>query len=289
MANGELTCVFWDVQHGSAAYINTPANEHIVIDLGVGSYQPANLQFSPLLHLKQRYGVQQLDGVVITHPHRDHLDDIGNFGQLRPRVLVRPRHLSAADVRGGNRPQDSSIIQQYLDISDAYNHPVGPGGSPFCAPWPGGHTIKTFTPTSCSRSNLNNHSVVTVVTHASSKLLLPGDNEPPSWEELLAKPDFVEAIRGTDILLAPHHGRDSGFCAALFDHIRPSLTVISDGRFCDTSATDRYGYVTQGLNVYHQRRGATERRKCLTTRQDGVIIVKCYLRGTTPYLSVTID
>ncbi len=39
---------------------------------------------------------------------------------------------------------------------------------------------------------------------------LPGDNEPPSWEELLAKPDFVEAIRGTDILLAPHHGRPEG-------------------------------------------------------------------------------
>jgi len=288
MANGELTCVFWDVQHGSAAYINTPANEHLVIDLGVGSYQQMNLQFSPLLHLKHRYGVQQLDGVVITHPHRDHLDDIGNFSELSPRVLMRPKHLSAADVLGGNRPQDSPIIQQYLDISATYNRPVSPGENPFRPP-PGGHTITYFTPTSCSRSNLNNHSVVTVVTHADSKLLLPGDNEPPSWEELLAKPDFVEAIRGTDILLAPHHGRDSGFCPALFNYISPYLTVISDGRFCDTSATDRYGRVTRGWKVYHRRSGAIEQRKCLTTRNDGVIIVKCYRQGTTPYLSITID
>jgi beta-lactamase superfamily II metal-dependent hydrolase len=87
MANGELTCLFWDVQHGSATYINTPANEHIVIDLGVGSYQQANLQFSPLRYLKYHYGVQQLNGVVITHPHRDHIDDIGNFDELSPRVL----------------------------------------------------------------------------------------------------------------------------------------------------------------------------------------------------------
>jgi beta-lactamase superfamily II metal-dependent hydrolase len=288
MANGELTCVFWDVQHGSAAYINTPANEHLVIDLGVGSYQQANLQFSPLLHLRDRYGVRQLDGVIITHPHRDHLDDIGNFGELRPRVLVRPKHLSAADVLGGNRLQDSPIIQQYLDISAAYDQPVSPGENPFRPP-PDGHTIRTFTPTSCSPSNLNNHSVVTVVTHAGGKLLLPGDNEPPSWEELLGRRDFVEAIRGTDILLAPHRGRDSGFCPALFEHIRPHLTVISDGRFGDTSATGRYGRVTRGGQVYHRRRGTTEQRKCLTTRQDGVIGVTCYMRGSTPYLNVTID
>jgi beta-lactamase superfamily II metal-dependent hydrolase len=289
MANGELTCVFWDVQHGSATYINTPANEHLAIDLGVGSYQQANLQFSPLLYLKHRYRVQRLDGVVITHPHRDHLDDIGNFDTLSPRVLLRPSHLSDADVLGGNRPQDSPIIEQYLAISARYNQPVTPAETPFRPPWSGGHTIATFTPTSCSPSNLNNHSVVTVLTHAGSKLLLPGDNEPPSWEELLARPDFVEAIDGTDILLAPHHGRDSGFCPALFDYIRPRLTVISDGRLGDTSATDRYAAVTRGWRVHHRQDGASEQRRCLTTRHDGVIVVKCFSLQNTPYLNVTID
>jgi beta-lactamase superfamily II metal-dependent hydrolase len=288
MANGELTCVFWDVQHGSAAYINTPANEHLVIDLGVGSYKEANLQFSPLLHLKRRYGVQRLDGVVITHPHRDHLDDIGNFGELSPRVLVRPKHLSEADVLGSNRSQDSPIIRQYLDISATYDQPVSPGENPFRPARPGGCMITYFAPSSCPRSNLNNHSIVTVVTHVGCKLLLPGDNEPPSWEELLAKPDFVEAIRGTDILLAPHHGRDSGFCPALFDHISPRLTVISDGRFGDTSATGRYAAVTQGWRV-NRRDGTSQERKCLTTRRDGVIVVRCYSRQNRTYLDVTID
>jgi len=281
--------VFWDVQHGSAAYINTPADEHIVIDLGVGSYQGSSLQFSPLLHLKNRYGVRRLDGVVITHPHRDHIDDIGNFDELSPRVLLRPKHLSAEDVRGGNRSKDRSIIDQYLAIDARYNQPVSSGESPFRSPWSDEHTIRTFTPTSCSPSNLNNHSIVTVVTYAGSKLLLPGDNEPPSWEELLARRDFVEAIRGTDILLAPHHGRDSGFCPALFKHIEPRLTVISDGRFCDTSATSRYGNVTKGWKVHRRRKGTSEERKCVTTRNDGVINVKCYSRENTNYLIVTID
>jgi hypothetical protein len=167
---------------------------------------------------------------------------------------------------------------------------VSPQESPFRPPWSGGHTITTFTPTSCSRSNLNNHSVVTVVTYAGCKFLLPGDNEPPSWEELLARADFVEAIRGTDILLAPHHGRQSGFSPALFDYIEPRLTVVSDGRFGDTSATARYVGVTQGWTVHHRRDGTSEQRKCLTTRHDGVIVVKCgYSPGNRTYLNVTID
>jgi beta-lactamase superfamily II metal-dependent hydrolase len=294
MANDELTCVFWDVQHGSATYVNTPSNEHIVVDLGVGSYHGVGSyprvgrQFSPLLHLKRRYGVQQLDGVVITHPHRDHIDDIDNFHELAPRVLVRPSHLSDADVRRGNRSQDRQVVEQYLRISAEYDQPVNPEESPFRQPRSAGHTIRTFTPTSCARSNLNNHSVVTVITYAGMKLLLPGDNESPSWEELLARRDFLDAIDGTDILLASHHGRESGFCPALFDYIEPRLTVISDGRFCDTSATARYVAVTRGWTVYH-RNGRSEQRKCLTTRHDGVIVVECYSRGSQRILNVTID
>ena len=81
-----LQFVFWDVQHGSASYIKTPNGRHMVIDLGTGSYSE-NKEFSPLTHLKNKYGVRQLDYAVITHPHRDHIDDIFSFGGLSPKTL----------------------------------------------------------------------------------------------------------------------------------------------------------------------------------------------------------
>ena len=74
----DLQIVVWDVQHGNATYIKTPGGKHIVQDLGIGSYGEGRSEFSPLLHLKNG-GVNRLDGVIITHPHRDHLDDIFNF------------------------------------------------------------------------------------------------------------------------------------------------------------------------------------------------------------------
>jgi competence protein ComEC len=83
--------VFWDDQHGHATYIKTPNNRHIVIDLGTGDYSSNNEAFSPLQHLKYNYHVNQLDYVIITHPHLEHISDILNFDDLRPKVLLCPR------------------------------------------------------------------------------------------------------------------------------------------------------------------------------------------------------
>ena len=134
----------------------------------------------------------------------------------------------------------------------------------------GGVSLLTFVPHRSPTANVNNHSVVTVMTYAGVKFLLPGDNEPPSWDELLEQRSFVEAIQNTHVLVAPHHGRRSGFHRPLFDYISPLLTVISDGRFVDTSATNRYSDVSSGFTVSN-RQGGQALRKCVTTRNDGVI------------------
>jgi competence protein ComEC len=264
-----LKIVIWDVQHGNAAYIRTPNNQHIVIDLGTGSR--SDLTFSPLRYLKNFWGVTQLDCVIITHPHRDHLDDIFNFDDLHPKVLYRPNHISEASTRKSNKDTDNEIISKYIEISNRYTATVL--ADPLYSTNNGGVDIQTFVPTGCSESNINNHSIVTVLSYAQSKVLIPGDNEPVSWKELLQRNDFISAIRNTDILVAPHHGRDSGFCSELFDYISPKLTIISDGRFCDTSATGRYANKTNGCTVY-RRNGGTDERKCVTTRKDGVVLIE---------------
>jgi competence protein ComEC len=63
--------------------------------------------------------------------------------------------------------------------------------------------------------NLNNCSIVTVLSYARSKIIIPGDNESSSWKALLKRNDLKTAIKDADILLAPHHGRESGWHAEL--------------------------------------------------------------------------
>ena len=263
-----LRLAIWNLQHGSAAYIQTPNGKHIAIDLG------ASKAFSPLQHLR-RNGVQQLDHVTITHPHMDHIDDILNFDLLAPRTLRTPKHLTEDDIRDGNpKPSQEAEakIQKYLEVRRRYSSPVGTQDRVDLPQNNGGVSIKRFAPTQSSTGNLNNHSVVTVLEYSGVKILLPGDNESASWEELLNRGDFVAAIAGTHVLVASHHGRESGFHSPLFDHFRPAITLISDGRTVDTSATSRYTNVTKGWLV-RRRNGTRQDRKCVTTRNDGTIEV----------------
>jgi competence protein ComEC len=60
-------------------------------------------------------------------------------------------------------------------------------------------------------------SLVVVVSYADLKMVIAGDNESPSWKELLNDPTFVTAIKGANVLLASHHGRDAGYSADLFE------------------------------------------------------------------------
>ena len=269
----ETTFVFWDVQHGSAAYIRTPNGKHIVIDLGTGSHE-GNTPFSPLLYLKYKHNVQRLDAVIITHPHRDHLDDIFNFDALSPKAFCRPVHLSETDVRRGNQSRDSAVIDKYLEINSRYTGSIASASNPFLPNNNGGVTIQPFMSSACARSNLNNHSLVTIISYGGLKIIIPGDNEKPSWNDLLEREDFRAAIQGTHVLVASHHGRESGFSPALFNHISPYLTIISDGPAKETSVSDRYAQRTRGWHVDKRSSRTTQERKCLTTRNDGVIVVR---------------
>ena len=283
--------VFWDVQHGNASYIKSPNDRNIVIDLGTGSYANNDQIFSPLLHLKNYYDIVQLDYVIVTHPHLDHIDDILNFDHLSPKVFKRSSHLSKEDILVNVREEDRPKFDKYLEINNRYNQPLGENDpdDPCNPDNYGGLIIKNFTPSNCSTSNINNHSIITVIWYAGIKVIFTGDNELASFNELMENEQFVSTVKDTDILLAPHHGRDSGYHNDFVSIVNPRLVVISDSHFCDTSAISRYNNKCRGWTVY-KRDGSSEKRKCLTTRNDGVITVSFGNESNnTPFLNVKIN
>ena len=169
-----LRFITWNVEHGSAALIQTPNGQQIAIDLG------ADAGFSPLRHMKYRMGIDQLDKVIITHPHMDHIEDILNFDLLRPRILLRPRQLTADDISKGHNnvgPEAVQIYQKYLEIDAKYTSLVDSADDPDIATNNGGASIATFSPLRSPKTNLNNHSIVTVIEYQGVKILSPGDNE----------------------------------------------------------------------------------------------------------------
>jgi beta-lactamase superfamily II metal-dependent hydrolase len=280
-----LRVICWDVEHGNAAYIKTPFDKHIALDLGNSS------SFSPLQFLKESFNVQKLDEVIITHPHADHISDISNFDSLSPRVLSRPKHLTEEEIRKANRTEDKAVIDKYMEIHNRYTVPVKKEANPELAENNGGVSFHTFKDTSTSKNNINNHGLITIVEYMSCKILFPGDIEPAAWLSLLKNQGFISAISEVDILIASHHGRESGFCSDIYQHFTPKLTVISDGRFVDTSATSRYSEKSSGWTIHHRDNSkASEKRNCITTRNDGHIDIEIGKNGNgKTYISVTVD
>jgi competence protein ComEC len=270
----------WDVQHGLAIYVQTPNGKHIVIDLGTGDISGNNSVpnkiFSPLKHLKQAYRVNQLDQVIITHPHTDHIDDIANFNLLSPRVLRAAWHIPEEDIRKQNRSSDAVKINTYLDLLKRYTAPISKTDSPILPENNGGVEIDFFSPVNCPTYNLNNQSIVIFLTFANSTICIPGDNERASWKELLEQPGFKDMLRKTDVFLASHHGRESGFFEEVFDYCKPSVIVISDGPQGETCVADKYRLRASGWKVYSRSRREYKDRKVLTTRKDGAIQIECY-------------
>lgn len=274
--------------HGQAVHAFTPAGETVVIDLGCSD------NFSPLHWLRQR--TDTIDLLIVTHPHGDHIDEFLLLGQLKfhIRQFWRPNWLPEREIYDQNQGQFAEKVKAYLEMSSRYNAPIHSSarvGNPIVS---GGMSIQTFAARTCATSNINNHSGVVVFNYYGYTIVIPGDNEPPSWRALMQQPDFLNTVRGADVFMASHHGRLSGYCPELFSSggalkLEPRLCIVSDGRVTDTDARDRYSYHASGMNVIRRNSSSFEKRSCVTTRCDGYIDLTISSRGLPRSLSVAID
>ena len=76
----------------------------------------------------------------------------------------------------------------------------------------------------CDKADIyNDASYVLRVGHGPSSVLLPGDIESKGWNDMIDAGLDLSA----DVLVAPHHGRNSGYSEAAMNAIRPSVVIIS--------------------------------------------------------------
>mgnify|MGYP001232156971 FL=1 len=260
----QATMTVWNVQLGLAVHVKAPNGKYIVIDLGTGTYESGNS--SPLL--KRRY--DNIAYMILTHPHLDHIDDILNFELNEPKILHRAKSLSNSEVMEGVRYCDRAKFEKYCEINDRYNSPVAQENenNPDNPYKYGGLTIETYSTSACNHSNFNNFSIITVFILSGVKVVVCGDNETESLDILMKRSDFKEAVKSADVLVAPHHGRESAYHSDFVSLVNPRITIISDTNKSGASASDKYTRISRGWKV----NGAT--RYCLTTRNDGNITVE---------------
>lgn len=255
----------WNVELGLAVHIKSPNGKYIVIDLGTGKDNS-----SPLLKLRW----VNINYMIITHPHLDHFDDILSFDINPPKVLQRVHALTNEEVISKASEQSKKKFEKYIEVCNRYNGALSSTDSdnPENENNYGGLKIQTFSTDICNHDNFNNFSIISVFTLANCKVVVCGDNEKVSFDVLMKQESFKSSVANADVLVASHHGRESGYHEEFVKLVNPRITIISDTSYSDASASSKYTYVSRGWNVF-DRNGNSSTRYCLTTRNDGDIEV----------------
>jgi competence protein ComEC len=254
----------FNVGHGNCHAIWSPSGKLVVVDLGTSN------DFSPIKWLKS-IGVTTIDLLIITHPHDDHIRGLDDLDGMTVRVLHRPKNVPAdltAELEGG-------LKAKWERIDGRYNSPVSDDRRFYRKDSPSFDGMSlTFFGGKSDSSNLNNYSVVTVLEYAGLKMIFPGDMECYGWTELLRREEFRNAISGANILVAPHHGREAGWCADIFEHFELHLVVVSDGSMTDTSFVSAYYDKARGAKVQSRSTEEVRERYVISTRDNGHINIR---------------
>ncbi len=262
-----MKIIFYDVEHGSCCHIITPKNQHILVDVG------SKTNSSIVEHINEKYFGNlggQIDELIITHPHEDHIYDLPKLYKiLPPRVLQRQK--SAFDINPSqNTPTHIDIAYTANTMNNNYNLPIISGSAPTDANINGGVEFKFIIPEDewTTKDDLNTFSSIIVVTYKNYKFVLTGDNPASILQKMmdLNYDGIREAVKNAGVLLAPHHGRSNEFCQDFFNCVNPAITVVSDKSIIHKTQADTATlYQGRGFRMPKQE------RYVLTTRKDGTI------------------
>ncbi|MCL2069103.1 MAG: MBL fold metallo-hydrolase [Oscillospiraceae bacterium] len=235
---------FIDVGQGKSILIQTKSG-NALIDAGERDRGEAVTAYL------RRQGVRELDFLIATHPHSDHIGGMGHVLQsMNVGMIIMPVI-----------PQEvSHTTRTYTDLLTAIDR----AGKSVTAAKPGdvyelgvnsGISITILGPVE-TYNDVNNHSVVSRLDYGEVSFLFTGDIE--AWGERdVAKSG--QRLRA-NVLDVAHHGSQTSSTDEFLRAVRPQIAVISCGM--DNS----YG---------HPARDAVER-----LRESGAQVLRTDLNGT---------
>lgn len=230
MNGNSLYFTLWDVGHGVSIWIVVPSGATHWIDLG------RTPEFSPSLHVRNSYNVSEVDYLIISHPDKDHLDDLSFFLQAfgDPRALQRNKTLPDQEMFGDG---GLDYQQAFRNIHTRFTASIEYEESPMNPAFNGGveYAIHNLSHGYDQHDNIiagNDTSVVVMLYYQGVVLICPGDIEPRGWTELwgLHGANYLEMLEKSRIriLIAPHHGRASSYSKEMMDVVNPHAVIISD-------------------------------------------------------------
>lgn len=243
MASGTLEIAFLDIGQGDATFLTFADGQQMLVDCAIdGRILEALGQVMPFYD-------RSIDYLVVTHPDQDH------YGGC---IDVMERFDIGTIVYTGYEKEETLFYHAFMDAvssSPAVYHQLSEPER-----WQFGSTTIDFLypltdlqvdehiPGTEKVAEPNNTSIVMLIDHGDTEILMTGDAE-EEVEEFLLREYGTEL--DVDILKAGHHGSNSSSIEPFVEMTSPSQVVFSAG------FENRYGHPTPRVLKRFERQGST--------------------------------
>jgi len=257
----------YDVEHGDCILILSAENEAVLVDCGYN--RTTGWKPSEALALQGFGSRRKLHHLIITHPDQDHLADLPDvLARLRPGHVWQHPQLEVrqlADLKATLTKAQQAYLARDKSTAELQPKEVSEKFRSM--------ELRQFYLPVGSVRNVNDLSLVTFIKEGNFTVCLAGDLDARGWRLHLGNTAFQYWLRETNLFIASHHGRPSGYYAPVFDFLSPKLIVISDKEQAKgRTVAQRAPYREHAYGV----KVGEHWRQVITTRNDGrtKIVVK---------------
>jgi beta-lactamase superfamily II metal-dependent hydrolase len=293
-----LQIYFIDVEGGQATLIVSPSGQSLLIDAGWPGYEGRDAD--RIVAAAHQAGISQLDYVLITHYHRDH---VGGVPQLADGIKI------GTFVDHGPNLEDSEVTRTdyaaYQKAIAGHAHVVvKPGwglpikgievraltsaGEHIPKPLPGEGKANSYCgsePAAAVDNTENARSLGVLLTYGRFRFLDLGDLTKKNELELACPNNFIGTV---DLFLVTHHGADLSNPKALVWALHPRVAVINNGpRKGSSPAAWQIVHDSPGLEDLWQLHYAAESDREHNVADERIANVKENCEGK--YIKVTAE
>lgn len=260
-------------------YPTHQASHARLIDCGgeADGFSPVEFIVSSNILPKNASGKPKLGNLTITNYDQDHFSWLPDLRKKMEIWTTRlPKNITSQELKN-HKEEVTDALKHVCYLKDTYT-----GSAVDFKPVYSTHSYHLEQGDLEGELNTNHLSQMVFIEFGGSKLCVAGDLERPVWEKILQKADVKNHLLSTDVLIAPHHGRDNGYHEAIFDVCSPEVIIISDKDIMyDTQGGMAQLYAGHVLGDGINFENAS--RKVLTTRSDGHILISFEADGTRLY------
>lgn len=207
-AETEVSALFINVGKADAA-LYLLGDQRFLIDTGTKD------SYDQLERVLEAYGVQRLDGVLITHTDKDHVGGLKKL--LKSGIAVDA--LYAGTLHSEKSLEDHPVYE----AAEKYDVPLTWLSAGDVIDLGNGCTFQVLGPLSQDDEDENNNSLVFRLLTPQGDMLLTGDMELEEENELIEAGLISQAA----VLKVAHHGRDDTTSRQFALLVRPQWAVIS--------------------------------------------------------------